>query len=72
LGIKNNLHWILDVLFLEEACRKINKNAAQNFSLINKGAINILKNDQSKNIRVIIKRNIASWDLKYLTKALNF
>jgi hypothetical protein len=47
-------------------------NAAQNFSLINKVAINILKNDQSKNISMRRKRNIASWDMQYLAKLLNF
>ncbi len=71
-GIENKLHWTLDVIFQEDADRKRNKNAAQNFSLINKVALNILKNDQTKNISIRRKRNIASWDMKYLAKLLNF
>lgn len=71
-GIENNLHWTLDVVFQEDACRKRDGNTAQNFSLINKVAINILKNDQSKNISSRRKRNIASWDMEYLAKLLNF
>ena len=71
-GIENKLHWTLDVIFQEDASRKRSKNAAQNFSLINKVAINILKNDQSKNISIRRKRNIASWDMKYLSRLLNF
>lgn len=71
-GIENKLHWTLDVVFHEDADRKRSKNAAQNFSLINKVAINILKNEQSKNISIRRKRNIASWDMKYLAKLLIF
>lgn len=71
-GIENKLHWTLDVVFQEDADRKRNKNAAQNFSLMNKVALNILKNDQTKSISIRRKRNIASWDMAYLAKLLNF
>lgn len=71
-AIENKLHWTLDVDFQEDADRKRHKNAAQNFSLINKVAINILKNDKTKNISIRRKKNIAAWDLKYLLMLLNF
>jgi predicted transposase YbfD/YdcC len=71
-AIENKLHWTLDVEFQEDADRKRNKNAAQNFSLINKVVINILKNDQTRNISIRRKKNIAAWDLKYLLRLLNF
>jgi predicted transposase YbfD/YdcC len=71
-GIENKLHWVLDIDFQEDDDRKRNKNAAQNFSLINKVAINILKNDQTRNISIRRKKNIAAWDLKYLLILLNF
>ena len=71
-AIENKLHWTLDVVFQEDADRKRNKNAAQNFSLINKVAINILKNDQTKSISIRRKKNIAAWDLKYLQLLLKF
>jgi predicted transposase YbfD/YdcC len=51
-AIENKLHWTLDVAFGEDADRKRNKHAAQNFSLINKIALNILKNDQTRNISI--------------------
>ena len=70
--IENKLHWTLDVDFQEDADRKRNKNAAQNFSLINKVAINILKNDKTKNISIRRKMNIAALDLKYLLTLLKF
>lgn len=71
-GVENKLHWVLDVDFQEDADRKRAKNAAQNFSLINKVAMNILKKDQTKNISIRRKKNIAAWDLKYLLSLLNF
>ncbi len=71
-AIENKLHWTLDVVFQEDADRKRHKNAAQNFSLINKVAINILKNDQTKSISIRRKKNIAAWDLKYLELLLKF
>jgi predicted transposase YbfD/YdcC len=71
-AIENKLHWTLDVVFQEDADRKRNKHAAQNFSLINKVALNILKNDQTRNISIRRKKNIASWDFKYLLMLLKF
>jgi predicted transposase YbfD/YdcC len=71
-AIENKLHWTLDVAFHEDADRKRNKHAAQNFSLINKVALNILKNDQTRNISIRRKKNIASWDLNYLLMLLKF
>ena len=70
--IENKLHWTLDVVFQEDADRKRNKHAAQNFSLINKIALNILKNDLTKNISIRRKKNIASWNFKYLLMLLKF
>jgi len=53
-SIENKLHWILDVAFLEDQSRKRDQNAAQNFSVLNKIALNLLKNDKtSQNILLI-------------------
>ncbi len=65
-GIENNLHWSLDVVFQEDASRKRYKNAAQNFSLINKVALNIVKNDKTKTCSLKRKRRIAAMNLDYL------
>ncbi|SJN17310.1 hypothetical protein FM107_00935 [Sphingobacterium sp. JB170] len=39
---------------------------------MNNMAINILKNNQTKNINIKRKKNIAAWDLNYLMLLLNF
>jgi len=45
--IENSLHWILDVAFNEDRDRKRAGNAAQNFSVINRISLNLLKNETS-------------------------
>lgn len=68
-NIENRLHWQLDVSFREDNGRKVG-NAAQNFSLINKIALYIIKQDNTKG-SVISKRKNAGWDDQYLYKLLN-
>jgi len=45
-GIENKLHWSLDVLFNEDNSAKRAGNSAQNFNIINKIAINLIKKDK--------------------------
>jgi predicted transposase YbfD/YdcC len=71
-GIENKLHWMLDVIFHEDQSRKRAGNAAQNFSLVNKIALTLLKKDNSSNRSIKIKRKRAGWDRDYLIKVLNF
>ena len=46
-SIENNLHWVLDVGFGEDLSRKRAGHSAQNFSTLNRIALNILKHDKS-------------------------
>ena len=70
-GIENGLHWQLDVTFNEDDDRK-RKNSAQNYSLIAKMTLNILKNHQHKDKKASIKRKRmkAAWDEDYLKSLL--
>lgn len=70
-SIENKLHWTLDVAFSEDASRKRTKNASQNFSILNKIALNLLKNEKTSKIGVKSKRMKAGWDNHYLIKVLN-
>lgn len=70
-GIENKLHWVLDVAFSEDASRKRNDNAAQNFSILNKIALNLIKNEPTKRMGVKRKRLKAAWNQDFLTKILN-
>ncbi|MBL4861511.1 MAG: ISAs1 family transposase [Crocinitomicaceae bacterium] len=70
-GVENKLHWTLDVAFGEDASRKRKGNAAQNFSTLNKIALNLLKNEKTLKIGVKGRRLKAGWDDIYLRKVLN-
>jgi predicted transposase YbfD/YdcC len=64
-GIENQLHWVLDVDFDEDAARSRKDNAPQNLALIRKIALNILrKNPDKGSIKGKIKR--AAWDDAFL------
>ncbi len=65
-AIENQLHWTLDVSFGEDQSQKRAGYAAQNFSLINKVALNMLKNEKSTKTSMKNKRHKAGWDNEYL------
>jgi len=69
-GIENSLHWTLDVAFHEDQSRKREGNAAENFSISNRIALNLIKNEKSKRRSVKGKRLDAGWDNDYLIKIL--
>lgn len=71
-SIENKLHWTLDVAFSEDQSRKRDKNAAQNFSVLLKIALNLLKNEKTAKVGVKGKRLKAGWDNNYLGKLINF
>ncbi|MCG8772167.1 ISAs1 family transposase, partial [Tenacibaculum finnmarkense] len=70
-GVENKLHWTLDVAFSEDASRKRNKNAAQNYSILLKIALNLLKNEKTEKQGIAGKRLKAGWNEAYLLKVLN-
>ena len=69
-GIENKLHWVLDVAFSEDASRKRKGNAAQNFSVLSKIALNLLRKEVSEKQGVKGKRLKAAYDQGYLMKVL--
>lgn len=69
-GIENKLHWCLDVVFKEDYSTKQAGNAAENFSLITKIALNLLKNENSKKRSLKNKRLLCGWDESFLANLL--
>jgi predicted transposase YbfD/YdcC len=68
-SIENNLHWILDVLFDEDACRSRKDHAAENLALIRKLALNTLQATPGP-ARISHKVLKAKWDNDFLLSAL--
>lgn len=69
-GPHNKLHWVLDVAFAEDLSRKRSGHAAQNFSVLNRIALNLLKQDKTCKAGIHGKRLQAAWDHPYLLRLL--
>lgn len=69
-AIENKLHWTLDVVFSEDASRKRTKNAAQNFSILTKIALNLLKKDVKAKVGIKSRRLKAAINNQYMLKIL--
>ena len=69
-SVENKLHWHLDVSFEEDLCKVRTDHAAENFSLVKKMALNLLKADTSEKLGVPNKRKLAGWSPEYLLKIL--
>jgi hypothetical protein len=68
-GIENGLHWVLDVVFREDARRLYNRTAAENVGLLNRLATALLRGDPSKG-SLKVKRKRAGWSTDYLAQLL--
>jgi predicted transposase YbfD/YdcC len=68
--VESSLHWALDAAFDEDSCRKRAGFVAQNYSILNCIALNLLKNEKTTKVGVRGKRLKAGWDNKYLSKIL--
>lgn len=62
-GIENRLHWVLDVNFGEDGCMVRKSHAPQNFSLLKKIVLNLLRTDSSGKPKTSLrgKRKTAAW-----------
>jgi predicted transposase YbfD/YdcC len=69
-GIENKLHCCLDVVFKEDYSTKQAGNATENFNIITKIAINLLKNENSKKRSIKNKRLLYGWNEIFLAKLL--
>jgi len=68
-GIENQLHWVLDVIFNEDAARNRKDNGPENLAVLRKLALNMLRSHPDKaSIRRKIKR--AGWEDAFLLSIL--
>lgn len=69
-AIENELHWTLDMAFDEDHSRIRCNNGADNFALLRKIALNLIKAEKSIKQGVRGKRKRAGWDDAYLLRVL--
>lgn len=69
-SIENRLHWSLDMAFREDESRMRMGNSAENFALIRRLALSLLKKETTLKLGIKNKRLAAGWDEQYLLKLL--
>jgi predicted transposase YbfD/YdcC len=70
-SIENGLHWVLDVVFREDARRVYDRTTAENVAFMNRLALSLLRGDPSKS-SLKVKRKRAGWNISYLLQLLSF
>jgi len=70
-SIENGLHWVLDVVFREDARRLYDRTAAENIAFLNRLALSLLRGDTGKS-SLKVKRKRAGWSILYLMQLLGF
>lgn len=70
-GIENRLHWVLDVVFREDASRVRVGHAPENLAIIRHFALNLLRQEPSRRTGLATKRLRAALDETYLRTILN-
>jgi predicted transposase YbfD/YdcC len=68
-SIENNLHWVMDVSFGDDASRNRKDSSSENLHLIRQIAFNIIKLDPAKK-SIKTKRKNAGWNNDYLLQLL--
>lgn len=70
-SIENGLHWVLDVVFREDARRVYDRTVAENVAVLNRLAVSLLRGDTGKS-SLKVKRKRAGWSIPYLMQLLGF
>lgn len=65
-----SMHWVLDVVFREDASRIRAKHAAANVAVVRHIALNLLRQQEAKGLSLKAKRLQAGWDTRFLVDVL--
>ena len=68
--IENQMHWVLDVAFSEDASRIRKDHAPENMATVRRMALNLLRQEKSLKVGIANKRLRAGWDEAYLRKII--
>lgn len=69
-GIENRLHWVLDIACREDEHRVRQGHASENFAIVRRIALTLLRQDHTAKGGIKAKRVQAGWDEAYLLNVL--
>lgn len=69
-SIENNLHWTLDMSFREDASRMRTGYSAENFAMIRRLALTLVKRDSTSTKSLRRRRTKCRWNNQYLERVL--
>jgi predicted transposase YbfD/YdcC len=70
-SVENNLHWVLDVAFQEDASRVRKDHGPENLGLVRRIALSLLKRAPTKKkVGIACKRKQAGWNDEFLVQVL--
>lgn len=68
--IENGLHWVLDVVFREDQSRLRKSKAPENWAMLNRLALSLVKGERETKGSLKCKRKRAGWNEAYLLQLL--
>lgn len=69
-GVENSLHWVLDMVFREDESRMRKGNSPENFAILRRIALNLVRRDVTSKFSLKARRKAAGWSDEYLQKLL--
>jgi predicted transposase YbfD/YdcC len=70
-GIENSVHWVLDVAFNEDQSRVRKDHAPENFAVMRRIALNLLRKEKTAKGGIQAKRLQCAWDENYFFKVIS-
>ena len=68
--MENSLHWVLDMVFREDESRMRKGNSPENFAILRRIALNLVRRDSSSKFSLKARRKAAGWNNSYLEQLL--
>jgi hypothetical protein len=65
-GIENQVHWVLDMTFVEDRSRVRVRHAAENLAVLRHLALNLMRRVSNKRVSLKARRLAAGWEPDYL------
>ena len=69
-GIENGYHWVLNVTFNEDDRRIRRGDGVQDFAMLRRITLNLIKHEKSDKVSVCLKRLKTEWSINYLQELL--